>query len=481
MMLRANSVGSGRRALLAVALASCVAFLGATPWSASVPAAASQEPATEVERDSPEQERPGADGVVYRLPVTGVIELGLAPFIERGLREAEREGATAVVLDMETPGGRVDAAQRIANALGDSPVPVYTYVNRRALSAGALIALASDAIYVRPGSVIGAATPVTGEGDTAPEKIVSAMRSEMRSLAEARGLDPRVAEAMVDADIEIPGVVDRGKLLTLTGSEAVELGYAKGVADWDELVADLGLAGAATHTMDINWAERVVRFLTHPLVTPLLLSVGFLGLIFEVKSPGVGLPGLAGVTALGLFFGSHYILGLAGWEHVILLLVGLVLLVVEIFLVPGFTVFGLAGAVAILASIYLSMVGQLATGIDYTRAAAVLSTSMVITLVAGWAVARMLPRSSRFMQSGILLGEATRRDTGYVSVIVRSDLLGLKGVAVTDLRPAGTAEFGDERVDVVSEAGWIPAGSPIQIVRSEGYRQVVRPVKEQAG
>jgi len=168
----------------------------------------------------------GAGGAVYRVPVHGVIELGLAPFVERSIREAQQAGAAAVILELETPGGRVDAAERIANAVEDSEVPVYAFINRHAYSAGALIALATEGIYMRPGSVVGAATPVVGSGEKAPEKIVSAMRSQMRALAEARGLDPKVAEAMVDEDIAIDGVVEAGKLLTLTTSEAVALDYA---------------------------------------------------------------------------------------------------------------------------------------------------------------------------------------------------------------------------------------------------------------
>ena len=141
------------------------------------------------------------EGYVLRVPVTGVVELGLAPFIERSIEEATAAGALALILDMDTPGGRVDAAQRISDALTDAPIPVYTLVNRRAFSAGALIALSTDRIYMRPGSVIGAATPVDGAGTKASEKIVSAMRSEMRALAESAGLDPEVAAAMVDEDI----------------------------------------------------------------------------------------------------------------------------------------------------------------------------------------------------------------------------------------------------------------------------------------
>ncbi|HEX7119439.1 MAG TPA: NfeD family protein [Longimicrobiales bacterium] len=421
----------------------------------------------------PGAQRPG-DGPVYRVPVSGVIELGLAPFIERSVEEAEAVGARAVILDIETPGGRVDAAQRIVDAVREAEVPVYAFVNRRAFSAGAMIALATDGIYMIPGAVIGAATPVTGSGEKAPEKIVSAMRSEMRALAEARGLDPRVAEAMVDESIAIPGVVDAGKLLTLTTAEAVRVGYAQEVADWAALVDALGLAGADVRSMETNWAESVVRFLTHPLVAPWLLSLGFLGLIIELKTPTFGLAGLAGLASLGLFFGSHVILGLAGWEELILLGVGLVLLGVEIFVVPGFGVFGLSGIVAVLASIYLSLVGHLATGVDYSQAATMLSATILIFLVGAWTLVRLLPRNTRFARSGIMLADQASRETGYLSAAVREDLVGKAGVAVTDLRPAGTGQFGDERLDIVADGAWIARGTPIRIVRSEGYRHVVR-------
>ncbi|MGH7504517.1 MAG: SDH family Clp fold serine proteinase, partial [Longimicrobiales bacterium] len=197
--------------------------------------------------------------VVYRIPVHGVIELGLAPFVTRSVSEAEAAAARAIVLDIETPGGRIDAAQQIVDALRETEVPVYAFVNRRALSAGAMIALASDRIYMRDGAIMGAATPVTGAGEKAPEKIVSVMRSEMRTLAEEQGLDPRIAEAMVDEEIAIEGVVEQGKLLTLTTEEAVRLGYAQEVADLNALLASIGAPALAVHTTEVNWAENVVR------------------------------------------------------------------------------------------------------------------------------------------------------------------------------------------------------------------------------
>jgi membrane-bound serine protease (ClpP class) len=421
------------------------------------------------------QEAPA--GAVYRVPVHGVIELGVAPFVERSIQEAQQAGAAAVILELETPGGRVDAAERIANAIEDSEIPVYAFINRHAYSAGALIALATDRIYMRPASVMGAATPVVGSGEKAPEKIVSAMRSQMRALAEARELDPRVAEAMVDEDIAIEGVVEAGKLLTLTTEEAVGLNYAAEVEDWDALLQELDLGAAPVRVMGVNWAERIVRFLSNPIVAPFLLSLGFLGLIAEIKSPGLGLAGLAGLLSLSLFFGSHMILGLAGIEDLILFGAGVVLIGVEIFIIPGFGLFGVLGGVGVLAGVYLSLLGGIPTTPDFAQAGAILSTSILIILLTSWALLRHLPQSSRLTRSGVFLVTKGTRSEGWASAARRPDLVGREGVALTDLRPSGTVLVGEERVDAVSESAWIEDGTMVRVVSSEGYRHVVRPLR----
>jgi len=417
-----------------------------------------------------------APATVLRVPVTGVIELGIAPFIERSLDEAAAAGMDAVVLDMDTPGGRVDAAERISDALSDASVPVYTLVNRRAFSAGALIALSTQHVYMRPGSVIGAVTPVDGSGQKAPEKIVSAMRSEMRALAEARGLDPAVAEAMVDEDVAIDGLVDAGKLLTLTTEEAVRIGYASEVDDLTALLADIDLSGARVVSAEVNWAERVVRFFSNPVIAPFLLTLGFLGLVVEIKTPSFGLAGAAGLISLSLFFGSHLIVGLAGLEDLLLFGIGLVLVGVEVFLIPGFGIFGLLGGVGVLAGLFMSLLGGLPTAPDFARAGMVLSTTVLLVAISAWVMIRTLPGSSRLAKSGIFLLDRTDREIGYQSSISRKDLVGTMGKAITDLRPSGTGLFGEERIDVVSESEWITEGTPIRIVSAEGYRHVVRPV-----
>jgi len=419
------------------------------------------------------------ESIVYRVPVTGEIELGLAPYIQRAVKEAAEVGAAALILDIDTPGGRVDAAEIISDALTDSEVPVYSLINRRAYSAGALIALSTSRIYMRPASVIGAATPVDGTGTKAPEKIVSAMRSQMRALAESNGLEPEVAAAMVDEDIEIDGVVESGKLLTLTTEEAVEIGYAEAIEDLDALLVELGHEGATVVTLELNWAERLVRFFSSSLVSPFLLSLGFLGLLIEIRTPTFGLAGTMGLISLGLFFGSNMIVGLAGLEDVLIVGAGLVLLGIEAFVVPGFGIFGVAGVVAILTGLYMSLLGNIPTMPDFTRAAWVLTSSMLLLIGSAWALIRTLPSSSRLAESGIFLPAKTASAIGYESAEVRSDLVGKHGTAITDLRPAGTALVGNERIDVVSESEWISAGTPVKILSAEGYRHIVRSVSEQ--
>ncbi len=409
---------------------------------------------------------------VYRIAVTGTIELGLAPYVRRGIAEANEEGALAVILDIDTFGGRVDAAQRIVTAILASEIPVYAYVAHNAWSAGAMIALAADSIFMTPGSSIGAATPVSGAGDKLSEKIVSAMRSEFRALAERRGLDPRIAEAMVDESIEIEAVSDSGKLLTLTALEAVELNVAAAeVADMDALLASLNLDTAELEQVSINWAEGLVRFLSNPMVAPILLSIGTLGLIIEIKTPSFGLAGLTGLLALGAFFGSHLIIGLAGMEEIILLGVGMVALAIEVFLVPGFGIAGIVALLCIGSATFMALIGALPTWGEVTRASGIMVAAAAIVVGVVFAFVRNLPTGKRW--HGVLLRAATDRESGYVSEPERDDLIDATGIAITDLRPSGTIQVGDERLDVVSDIGFIAKGSRVRIIRWEGYRHAV--------
>lgn len=415
---------------------------------------------------------------VYRVPITGTIEPGLSPFVARAIREAERANARAVILDLDTPGGRVDAAEQIADAVRDAHLPVYAFVNRRAFSAGALVSLATDSIFMRPGAVIGAATPVSGQtGEKLPEKYVSAMRAEFRALAEEHGIDPRIAEGMVDENVEIEGVKPKGQLLTLSTSEAVRLQVAAAeVADFDGLLAMLGARGAPVVEMRTNWAEALVRFLSNPLIASLLVTLGGLGLVIELKTPHFGLAGLAGLACLALFFGSHWIIGLAGWLEVLLILGGLVAIAVEIFVLPGFGVAGIAGLGLLGTGFFLSLVGSYPTSADLWGAAGGVGIGLLIVLAVAIAFLRHLPASKRF--AGLFHQNEQRADQGYVSAPTREDLLGKSGVAVSELRPVGVADIAGERVDVTTEGEWVPAGTAITVVRVEPMRTVVRPAAQ---
>ncbi len=414
-----------------------------------------------------------AGSEVVRIPITGTIELGLAPFVSRALSDAVSTGAPAVILDLDTPGGRVDAAWKIIDDVRETSVPVYAYVNRRALSAGAMIALAADRLYMRPGSTIGAATPITGAGEKASEKMVSAMRSEFRALAEERGFDPQLAEAMVDESIEVPDVVEAGKLLTLTTEEAIALEVADAqVQDLIELFQTVGLPPGATREVTPNWAEAIVRFLTNPVVAPLLMSLGFLGLLVEIRTPTFGLAGAIGLLALAAFFGAHHLVHLAGLEEILLLGAGVILIAAEVFLIPGFGIAGILGTGAVLGSSVLAMVGQFPTFDQVFNAAGLVSFSIILVVVFGWVLLRRLPSSRRL--AGIFLRSSTSRETGYLSAPEREDLVGEVGIAVTDLRPAGTALVNDERIDVVTEGPWIEANTEVRVVQAESYRHVVR-------
>jgi membrane-bound serine protease (ClpP class) len=414
--------------------------------------------------------------LVYQVPVTGVIELGLAPFVKRSIREAERAGARAVILRINTLGGRVDAALQIVDAVSAAKVPIYAFIEPRAISAGALISMAADSVFMTPDALFGASTVVGSAGEKMSEKSQSVMRAQYRALAERRGIDPKIGEAMVDEDIEIAGVVARGKLLTLTAHEAARVGYAIEVRDLDTLLVQTGLTGAMMRTTAPNWAESVVRFLTHPIVAALLLPIGVLGILTELKTPSFGLAGVAGVAALVLFFGSHVIVGLAGREELLMLAAGIVLVALEIFVIPGFGAAGVLGVASIGVAIFMALLGEFSTKQDVVRALGIVSAAFLMTIVAVGLLVRALPQRMRTF--GVALQTTTARDEGFVSGKARQDLISMEGVTLTDLRPAGTALIGSERIDVVSDAGFVAKDRRVRVVRAEPYRTVVLPIED---
>jgi len=417
--------------------------------------------------------------VVYRVPVTGTIELGISPFIKRALDEAEAAGARAVILDVNTLGGRVDAALQIVDAISQATVPVYAFVDPRAISAGALISVSTDSVFMVREATLGASTVVDAQGAKVSEKAQSVMRAQFRALAERRGIDPRIGEAMVDETIAIPGVVEEGKLLTLTASEAERVGYGIEVAGFDDVLSRLGIEDAEIVRPKQNWAEGLVRFLSNPFVAPILLSIGVLGLVIEIKTPSFGMAGIVGLLSLGGFFGSHLIIGLAGWEELILLAAGLIALGLEVFVVPGFGIAGIISILCIGSAIFLALLGSLPTWADVARASGIVATSLGIIIAAIYLIVRNLPTSGRWR--GIFLRTASHAEEGYVSADARDDLLGRVAVALTDLHPAGTAQLDGERIDVVTEGDYVKRGASVRILRAEAYRLVVEPLAALSG
>ncbi|MDH5284180.1 MAG: nodulation protein NfeD, partial [Gemmatimonadota bacterium] len=319
----------------------------------------------------------------------------------------------------------------------------------------------------------GAATPVDGQGMKLSEKYVSAMRGEFRALAEEQGLDPRIAEAMVDENLGVEGLADSGQLVTLSTSEALRVKYARAeVATEADLLAAVNLGGATVEVVAVNWAEQLVRFLTNPLVSPLLLSIGVLALLAEIKAGTHGVGLVVGVGSMGLFFGSSYLVGLAGMEEVILLGLGVLAICVEVFLLPGFGIAGVVGALLMGASVVLALLGNFPSVTDVVEAMAVLGASVVITMAITVAWIRHLPTSRRFR--GLIHSEAANAAEGFLSAPPRAELTGRTGVAASDLRPGGVAMIDGERLDVVTEGEYIAAGARVEVIRTEGYRLVVR-------
>ncbi|MGH2522656.1 MAG: NfeD family protein [Anaerolineales bacterium] len=304
------------------------------------------------------------------------------------------------------------------------------------------------------------------------------MRKEFRATAESRKRPPLLAEAMVDADVEIPGLSEKGKLLTLTTEEALQHKLADFRADSLEAVLQfLNLADADIRRSSQTWAETLVRFLTHPVVSSLLLTIGMLGVIVELRTPGLGVAGVLGVTSLVLFFWGHWLVQLVGWEELLLSGIGFVLLVFEVFVTPGFGILGALGLMALLGGLGLSLVGAGATWEVILRAAGRVVLSLLLAMAAALAMLRVLPGLPYGRR--LVLETEMAADAGYASAPERDRRwLGQRGTATSPLRPAGLADLEGERVDVVSEGEFIEAGEPIEVIRVDGNRIVVRRPRE---
>jgi membrane-bound serine protease (ClpP class) len=416
-------------------------------------------------------------GAVYVVDITGEVDLGLSPYVRRSFAEAEQAHAAVVVLRVNTFGGRIDVATEVRDIVLGAKVPTVAFIDRRAISAGALIALAADSIVMTPGGSIGAATPVSEKGEKASEKVVSYMRSEMRSTAEGSGRDPRIAEAMVDETLAVTdsSLEHPGDLLTLTTEEAMRVGYCDlRASSLDEALAKLGLAGRPVVHVTPSWSEHLVTFFTRPMVSSVLIMLGLGGLIFGIKTGHFGSVVTIGLGSLALFFGAQYLAELASFLEILMFLAGVVLLAIEVFVIPGFGIVGILGIVLMVTSLFLALGGSFSlitrdslTIPLYTLAGSFVGLAILIALMI-----RYLPGSGAFnhlvLQTPVP-AIATNRELAEVR-----ELLGSEGRALTTLRPAGVALVRGERCDVITDGEYISAGEPVRVVRVEGRKVVVR-------
>ena len=408
---------------------------------------------------------------VYHVPIHSNVEKGLYAFLERSIEEAKESGADVLLLDIHTPGGAVDAAEDIGKLLlGTKDLKIIAFINTKAHSAGAYIALHADEIYMRPTATIGAAGVITSDGNAASEKATSAWIAQMITAAESKGRDPIYAEAMANPNVELPDETLRKQndtYITLTATEAEKVGYSNGNADsLEEVYALAGIQDPETVDMEPTLAENIARLITNPIVVPVLLSIATMGLVIELYSPGFGIPGTMSLAAFGLFFYGHLIAGFAGYESIILFVIGLILFIIEFF-VPG-GIMGIIGAALIIISLLLA-------GASVTHMAFSIIIAMFVAVL-GMVILMKFFGKKIHVFNKLILRDATTTDEGYVSNENRIDLVHQKGITVTPMRPAGVIVINGERIDAVSEGGFIDKGKEIEVIKVEGSRIVVRDI-----
>ena len=425
---------------------------------------------------------------VYRIPIEGTIDLGLPPFINRMLQEAKSMDADVVVFDINTFGGRVDAATQIKDAILGVDIKTVAFVNRRAISAGALITLSCEQVYMAGGGLIGAATAVDMSGKKGSEKVISFMREEMASTAEKRGRSKDIARGMVDEELAFTHLVingdsvlvddiegqKEGKLISLTTDQAIKYGIADGSAETiDALLDSLGYSTAELIETSENWSEKIVRFLTDPVVASLLTTFGFLGILFELQSPGWGIPGFVGLACLILSLSVSYIAELATMSDMLFVFAGLGLILLEMLVIPGFGIVGLGGIGFMLYGLYLLLLPDVPVGEEIMEQA---MDGFIIGLIGaanGLVLLIRLMMKTKFWDQ-LTSPDIQKKEDGYSNTQGWETLDGLTGVADTDLHPSGWVKIGEQRVFVVSEGGFIDQGKEITVLSVDGNRVLVR-------
>ncbi len=436
--------------------------------------------------------------LVYIIPIKQQIDPRTVRITQRGFEEAMAMNASYIIIHMNTYGGLVDAADSIRTRILNSKIPVYVFIDNNAASAGALISIACDSIYMRPGGNIGAATVVNQTGEAAPDKYQSYMRSTMRATAEAQGKDtvirgndtiiewrrdPAIAEAMVDPSTYIEGVIDTGKVLTLTAEEALDIGYADGIAEnMEEVLALAGIEKYETVEYQISSLEKIILFFLNPVIQGVLIMLIVGGIYFELQTPGIGFPiAAAGVAAI-LYFLPLYLEGIAeNWE-ILLFIGGLILLALEIFVIPGFGIAGFGGVALLVTGLTLAMVDNIVFEMEdvsigitaIIRALFIVLSSLFTSIVLSIYLSKFFFASSFF--HGLALETVQNQADGYVGVDpLFKSMVGKNGISRTVLRPSGSIIIDDEIYDAKSLTGYIEKNTPVKVVKYEtGQLYVVK-------
>ncbi len=429
--------------------------------------------------------------LVYQIDIKKEIDNTTRIYLRNGLEEAKSLGADAVLLHMNTYGGLLEAADSMRTAILYNPIPVYVFIDNNAASAGALISIACEKIFMRKGANIGAATVVNQTGAALPDKYQSYMRSMIRSTAEAHGKDtiiqekdttfrwkrdPLIAEAMVDERVVVPNLIDSGKVLTFTADEALEWKYCDGIAETpDEVITKyLGYNDYELKTYKPSWEDDLKGFLMNPMLQSLLIIIIIGGIYFEMQTPGLGFPSAAAVVAAILYFAPLYIDGLAqNWEILVFIL-GLLLIAVEIFIIPGFGIAGISGIIFLIAGLTLSLLNNTDFNFEEVSTKEIGEATLTVLIGLGLGFVLMIWLSNKIGTKGMMRKVALHKDLedAHSSPSLTS-LIGKEGTAFTVLRPSGKVMIDNELYDGVSESGFIEKGTKVEVVRFENAQVYV--------
>lgn len=411
---------------------------------------------------------------VYTFKIDSNIDPAMNRRVKLALEEAKKSEATLILIEMDTYGGAVTDADEIRTMILESEIPVYVFINKDAASAGALISIACDSIYMAPGGSIGAATVVSGaDGAAAPDKYQSYMRSMMRSTAEAKGRDPRIAEGMVDEKIEIEGISEAGTVITFSVSEAIKHGFCEGeYKSIDEILKAQNLDTAEIIAYEEDFIDKIISFFLNPAISGVLILIIIGGIYFELQTPGVGFPILAAVVATLLYFIPFYLNGLAeNWE-ILVFITGIILLAVELFVIPGFGIFGVLGIVFILGGLVLGMLPNQDFNFDFVPASQLFGALLTVILAALASVGLVFWLTPKINQWGafstITLSSTQERSDGYTSSFYSNSLLGKEGIVHSRLRPSGRVEIDGEIYDATSRGDFIDQDEKIVVISTEG-------------